>query len=135
MNEVMCPSFTHVPEGTDIFINVTVTYCDNLLEFHQTARDQIERQGTDTGLKEVLGRYDLILYSAVPWIQYTHVVRTIAKSGIDSNPKITWGKYFKQRGGTLMPFSAQVHHGLMDGLHVGRYFEAVQAYLDKGLTC
>ncbi len=28
-----------------------------------------------------------------------------------------------------MPLSVQGHHGLMDGVHVGRYFAAVQDYL------
>jgi chloramphenicol O-acetyltransferase type A len=30
-----------------------------------------------------------------------------------------------------MPLSVQGHHALMDGLHVGRYYEQVQAYLDE----
>ncbi len=51
--------------------------------------------------------------------------------GVDSNPKVTWGKYFKQDDRVLMPFSVQVHHGLMDGLHVGRYFEMLQRYIDE----
>jgi chloramphenicol O-acetyltransferase type A len=29
-----------------------------------------------------------------------------------------------------MPLSVQVHHALMDGIHVGRYYEKFQAYLD-----
>jgi len=30
-----------------------------------------------------------------------------------------------------MPVSVQVHHGLLDGLHLGRYFSAVQGLLGK----
>ena len=30
----------------------------------------------------------------------------------------------------LVPFSVQVHHGLMDGFHVGRYFNELQRYID-----
>ncbi len=29
-----------------------------------------------------------------------------------------------------MPVSVEVHHALMDGLHVGRYFERFAAYCD-----
>ncbi len=32
-----------------------------------------------------------------------------------------------------MPLSVQVNHALMDGVHVGRYYERVQAYLDNPL--
>jgi chloramphenicol O-acetyltransferase len=30
-----------------------------------------------------------------------------------------------------MPLSVQAHHALVDGLHMGRYFETMQAYLDQ----
>jgi len=30
-----------------------------------------------------------------------------------------------------MPLSVQVHHALADGIHVGRYFNLVQEYLDE----
>ena len=32
----------------------------------------------------------------------------------------------------MMPFTLQVHHGLMDGLHVGRYFIRLEEYLETG---
>ncbi len=30
-----------------------------------------------------------------------------------------------------MPVSVEVHHGLMDGLHVGEYFSRLGDYLDQ----
>jgi chloramphenicol O-acetyltransferase type A len=30
-----------------------------------------------------------------------------------------------------MPLSVQGHHALMDGLHVGRYYEIAQTYLQN----
>jgi chloramphenicol O-acetyltransferase type A len=124
-------SFTYIPEGSELFINVTVDFDEDLNVFHRTAQEQIARQGTDAGFAAQRGRYDLIFYSAIPWIQYTHLVRTIGALGVDSSPKISWGKYFEQSGRTLVPFSVQVHHGLMDGYHVGRYYGEVQRLLDE----
>jgi chloramphenicol O-acetyltransferase type A len=132
--DAMLPCFTYIPDGTENFINVTAPYSDDIFRFQHLAREQIDRQGTDSGLHGVQGRLDIISYSAVPWIQYIHVARTIAKSGVDSNPKMTWGKYFKQGDRDLVPFSVQAHHGLMDGLQVGRYFETLQSYVNEGLT-
>lgn len=131
INEHMGLSFTYIPEGSELFINVTIAFDEDLEIFHLAAREQIARQGTDLGLAALRDRYDIISYSAIPWIQYTHVVRTIATLGVDSNPKISWGKYFRQGDRTLVPFSVQVHHGLMDGLHVGRYFEDIQEFIDR----
>ena len=73
-------------------------FVDDILELHDRTKARIAEQGTDLGLKNLQGRYDIIMYSAIPWIQYTH--------------------------------SVQVHHGLMDGLHVGRYFEELRRSLD-----
>ncbi|RYD86239.1 MAG: chloramphenicol acetyltransferase, partial [Sphingobacteriales bacterium] len=41
----------------------------------------------------------------------------------ESVPKITFGKYREDAGRKLMPVSVEAHHGLVDGLHVARYFE------------
>jgi chloramphenicol O-acetyltransferase type A len=49
---------------------------------------------------------------------------------VDSIPRISWGKYFRDDNLIKMPLSVQVHHALMDGFHVGRYFQQVQKYLD-----
>jgi len=131
---IMCDrlrlSFTHVPQGADLFVNVTLDFADDLLTFHESAKAQMAAQGTDPGFAALIGAYDIIGYSAVPWIQYTHVIRTIARLGADSNPKMTWGKYFRQDDRVLTPFSVQVHHGLMDGLHVGRFLDELQTHID-----
>jgi chloramphenicol O-acetyltransferase type A len=50
---------------------------------------------------------------------------------VDSVPRIAWGKYFAKDNRLEMPLSAQVHHALMDGIHVGRYFALVQEHLDQ----
>jgi chloramphenicol O-acetyltransferase type A len=130
-NERMSLSFTHLAPGRDLFINVTIDPPDDLMEFHARARARIERQGAELGLRELKDRLDIIMYSAVPWIQYTHFVRTLVKAGVDSNPKMSWGKYFEQGDRTLVTFSVQVHHGLMDGFHVGRYFAELQRRVDE----
>jgi chloramphenicol O-acetyltransferase type A len=39
---------------------------------------------------------------------------------------MAFGKISEQSGQRLMPISVEVHHALMDGLHVGRYLERLQ---------
>jgi chloramphenicol O-acetyltransferase type A len=31
----------------------------------------------------------------------------------------------------MMPISVEAHHALMDGLHVGRYFEKLESYFSN----
>ena len=49
---------------------------------------------------------------------------------VDSIPRIAWGKFFSKGDRIKMPLSVQIHHALADGIHVGRYFNLVQEYLD-----
>ena len=75
---------------------------------------------------------EILYMSCIPWIHYTHFVRTVEHGGKDNIPRISWGKYLRDKEGKMtMPFSVQVHHALMDGYHVGMYFEKMEAWLDS----
>ena len=71
----------------------------------------------------------LFFVSCVPWLSYTSMVQPVPVPA-DSNPRITWGKYFRQGEQTLMPVTLLVHHALVDGIHIARFYEA----LDKKLA-
>ena len=45
------------------------------------------------------------------------------------DPRIAFGRFVKENDRTLLPFSVEVHHALMDGLHVGRYVNRLQEVL------
>ncbi len=47
----------------------------------------------------------------------------------DSNPRITWGKYFCQEGRTLLPVTLLAHHALVDGIHIARFYETLDREL------
>jgi chloramphenicol O-acetyltransferase type A len=42
-------------------------------------------------------------------------------------PKLAFGRLSAEGERLWMPLSVEVHHGLMDGLHVGRFIEAFEA--------
>jgi chloramphenicol O-acetyltransferase type A len=68
--------------------------------------------------------------TTLPWIVFTsfsHARRWWGRE--DSVPKISFGKFVQENGRTLMPFSVEVHHALMDGLHVGRYIDRMEEML------
>jgi chloramphenicol O-acetyltransferase type A len=48
----------------------------------------------------------------------------------DSFPRITWGKFFEQGDQRLLPLSLFANHALVDGLHVGRFFEIIKNSMD-----
>ena len=49
----------------------------------------------------------------------------------DSVPKMAFGKLVQQGEQWRMPLSVEVHHGLMDGLHVGQFLQTLQQLFDE----
>ena len=72
---------------------------------------------------------DRIHFTTLPWVSFTSFSHARNWSREDSIPKIAFGKFVKENGRTLLPFSVEVHHALMDGLHVGRYVNRLQEVL------
>ena len=108
--------------------------CDDIIEFCKvTHRRQMEGKPDSINTK-VQGKLDIINFTSVPWVQYTGFIRTVLEGGVDNAPKISFGKYFEDPacpGRILMPVSSQTHHGLMDGRHVGRFYEMLQKACDE----
>jgi chloramphenicol O-acetyltransferase type A len=102
-----------------------IPFTQSFDEFTDLAKAEMERIKTSTGLgvSENTGRIDVIHFSTVPWISFTGVTHARNFKYKDSVPKITFGKYFHRDGRIIMPVSINVHHGLMDAFHVGRFLK------------
>ena len=121
---------THLQPGCEHFIEVDCDDYEDMITFARKNRAKADLPVEDFGIPLMAGRMDYINFSSIPWISYTDFQRTInKKNGTDSIPKMTFGKYFRQDGRLLLPFSCQTHHGLMDGCHVGKYAELLQSRL------
>ena len=42
-----------------------------------------------------------------------------------------WGKYAEHNGVVSMPFTVQVHHSFIDGIHIGQFVQRLQEELDS----
>ncbi|MGD9900541.1 MAG: CatA-like O-acetyltransferase, partial [Calditrichaceae bacterium] len=74
---------------------------------------------------------NMIHYSVIPWIAFTGLSHSRRFGREDSIPKIVFGKYQTKNGRLMMPISVEVHHSLMDALHVSRYLTRLQEILDQ----
>ena len=72
--------------------------------------------------------------TTLPWIAFTSFSHARRWGREDSVPKISFGKFTVENERTLMPFSVEVHHSLMDGLHVGRYIARIEEMLAQPET-
>jgi chloramphenicol O-acetyltransferase len=67
----------------------------------------------------------------MPWISFTHISHTDSGKKDNAIPIFDWGKFFKRDGKIILPFSIQVHHSFVDGIHVGKLAEKLQKYLNE----
>jgi chloramphenicol O-acetyltransferase type A len=107
-----------------------IAYSENLQEFLEGANSEVERV---RGLTDLVpsGVNNTILYSALPWIDFTSVSHARKFSFADSRPRITFGKITEKVGKRSMPVSIHVHHALIDGFDVGQYLDCFQAMMNQ----
>ena len=74
----------------------------------------------------------LIFVSSTPWVTFTQVIQPTPIPA-DSNVRIVFGKFFDQNGRKMLPVNIQCNHALVDGLHVGQFFQKFQELADSDL--
>lgn len=121
------PSFTVPTQEADVFSFCTVDYNADALTFITEAKKVSDAMKTDPSLEDEEGRDDYLFLSAIPWVSFTSIQHAMNYHPHDSVPRISWGKFFIQHGRQMMPLAVQVHHALVDGRHVGHYFQKTEA--------
>lgn len=129
-HEVVHPSITILVEG-DLFSFCQLDYLEDFSAYAAGAAERIAHVKEDPTLEDPPGRDDLLFMTAIPWVTFTSFMHPLHLSPVDCIPRFAWGKTFEEGSGLKMPLSVQGHHALMDGLHAGRYYDAVQGLLDQ----
>ena len=104
-------------------------YSENMQDFAQIVTAEIDRIQSTTGIITTEYPENLIHFSALPWINFTSLSHARSFTWPDSCPKISFGKMTNQNGKKTIPVSVHVHHGLVDGYHVGLFLEKLQELL------
>jgi chloramphenicol O-acetyltransferase type A len=68
--------------------------------------------------------------SVIPWVSFTSFMHPMHLDPPDSVPRFAWGRFYKEGKVMKMPLDVQVHHALMDGIHLGRFYSEVQNYFN-----
>lgn len=110
-----------------------IKYHSDFNVFEQIAQTEIERIQNTKGLfTRTFDETNLIHFSAIPWLNFTSLSHARSYTFPDSCPKISFGKMtLSENGKRTMPMSIHVHHGLMDGLHVGQFADYFQDLMNK----
>lgn len=119
-------SFTYLNKDTELFKVVNVEMKDTLEEYvslaTESARNQQEYFTVPLGT-------DVFQFSPLPWISFTHISHTDSGNKDNATPIFDWGKFHKKNDKIILPFSVQVHHSFVDGIHIGKLADLLQNYL------
>ena len=121
-------AFTYLDKETELFKVVNVPMQDSLDEYVKlAARTAEEQKEYFTG---PLGN-DVFQCSPMPWVTYTHISHTNSGKKENATPLFDWGRYQERDGRIVMPVSVQAHHSFVDGIHIGKFVEELQQYMDR----
>jgi chloramphenicol O-acetyltransferase type A len=73
---------------------------------------------------------DIVFHSVLPWLRFTSFTNALP-GGRDSIPRIVFGRCVRDGRRMKMPVAVEVHHALVDGLDVARFFDRFNGYLDR----
>ncbi|QEY35323.1 chloramphenicol acetyltransferase [Caproiciproducens galactitolivorans] len=129
LHEKVHPSFTILPKGKELYKMVAADMTDDIHSYTRTVQEKERRQPVFMDPEEE-GRDDQLYCTCTPWFSFTQVTHPIMLGWQDSIPRLSWGKYQRENGKVLLPYSLQANHCLMDGYHAGKYLERLQEYID-----
>lgn len=120
--------FTYLKNGDELFYYVCAPYESEMGKYIESAEKIISEQKTYCA---ALPANDAFQFSPMPWFSYTSVSHTFSGDNGKANPMFDWGKFYEKDGRKLMPFSVQVHHSFVDGIHIAKLLESLQKYMDS----
>lgn len=101
-------------------------FAEDRAEFIASSLPRLKAQRNGKGLFPLDERPDVAFFSVLPWISFTSFKNAHHQSRDDGFPRVVFGKGYQQNGDWYLPVAVEVHHALVDGLHVGRFYERLE---------
>lgn len=118
----VCPASYTVALEEDMYCYCCLDCSMPFQEFLPYAAEQQRRVIENPVIKDGENILSYFFISSVPWTTYTALVQPVPFPA-DSNPRITWGKYFHKDGRTLIPVTILLNHALADGKQIALFFD------------
>ncbi|MBC8375581.1 MAG: chloramphenicol acetyltransferase [FCB group bacterium] len=117
-----------VLKANEVFTFCYFKYMESFKKFEAHVLEQVENcRQPESPLDDQDHNLGQVHYSVIPWVHFRGLSHPRNYGNGDSIPKIVFGKYTSSNGTTTMPISVEAHHSLMDGFHMGQYFEGFQS--------
>jgi chloramphenicol O-acetyltransferase type A len=130
VHEVVHGSTTVLRADGESFGFADLAYTPNYAPFVAAARAAIDAaRSTRSSFEPKLDDTARVHFTTLPWLHFTSFSHARNWGGQDSVPKLAFGRAQDDGLHLWLPMSVEVHHALMDGLHVGRYVQDFEALL------
>lgn len=129
-HDTLVPSFTDLKPGSELFHIVTLEAGEDPADFCRRAKEQSAEQTafiTD-------GPWDgdqLVYFTCLPWFPVTALKNEKDLNPSDSVPRAAWGRWEEQGDRTSLLVSLELNHRLLDGVHVGKFFDALNEWMKQ----
>lgn len=118
-----------IMRNDDTFGFLRLEPADTLNAFAARAQPALARAVTQTGLRSPKhSRDDIVFHSVLPWLRFTAFTNALP-GGADSIPRIVFGRCAPDGRRMTLPVAVEVHHALVDGLDVARFFDRFASHL------
>lgn len=129
-HDVVHPSFTWLNDDN------TLTFCmaqynPDVVVFFNNVQESVNGRSPNPMLADQRTMDNILYISCLPWVDFTSISHPTKMDDTCAIPRISWGKFTKEKNEWRMPVSLQLHHGLADGYHSGQFFDALQNLLDE----
>lgn len=104
-------------------------YNEDFEKFIEEAERAVKQVQSGNAPFKPTARDDTVYFTTLPWVSFTSFAHARYWGREDSVPRIAFGKFTIENDRTRLPISVEVHHALMDGLHVGRYLTRLEEVL------
>lgn len=129
-HDVLNASVT-VPIEGERFAFCEIDYSPDWETFDANCEQAIARAKNQNQLVEniEIGNDRWIFTSCLPWINFSALQNPLTGPD-DCVPRIVWGKISQNSDGSWsMPVAVEVHHALVDGIHLAKFFNQLEETL------
>jgi len=120
-----------VPRADGTFAYAYVPFAADWRDFDPLCAATMAETAAQGGLGANEGHRDDVAYlSCLPWLDFTGLTNAMPGPD-DCIPRFSWGRFTEDGNGRhSVAMTVEVHHALVDGAHLGRYFAETQRALD-----
>lgn len=108
-----------------------IKFSEDINEFYASFLQEKERIENSTALFPNEYSLGCIHCSALPWLNFTGHKEPFSGDKDSSVPQLAFGKIKEEENKILMPIAVNVNHALVDGYHIGLFFNKFQEELDN----